>query len=166
MGVTASGKSTVGKLLAQQLGWSFFEGDDFHSPENIGKLRCGEPLNDEDRKPWLEAIREVIRGAIARGENAVIACSALKASYRKMLQIDEQVSFVYLKASIALIQERLKNRVGHFMNPHLVQSQFDTLEEPTRPCRSPPARLRHKLCKLSEIAYPFSITLIFRRPVA
>jgi gluconokinase len=87
-------------------------------------------LNDADRRPWLEAIREVIRAAIDRGENAVIACSALKESYRRMLQIREQVSFVYLKASIALIQDRLKNRTGHFMNPHLVQSQFDTLEAP------------------------------------
>jgi gluconokinase len=130
MGVTGSGKSTVGNLLAQQLGWRFFEGDDFHSPDNIQKLRRGEPLSDEDRKPWLEAIREAIRAAIDRGENAVIACSALKKSYRKVLQIDGQVSFVYLKASIALIQERLKNRVGHFMNPSLIQSQFATLEEP------------------------------------
>ncbi len=130
MGVTGSGKSTVGNLLAKQLGWRFFEGDDFHSPDNIQKLRRGEPLSDEDRKPWLEAIREAIRTAIDRGENAVIACSALKKSYRKVLQIDGQVSFVYLKASIALIQERLKNRVGHFMNPSLIQSQFATLEEP------------------------------------
>jgi gluconokinase len=130
MGVTGSGKTTVGKLLARQLGWSFFEGDDFHSPENVKKLRRGEPLSDEDRKPWLEAIRETIRAAIDRGENAVIACSALKESYRKVLQISGQVSFVYLKASVALIQERLKNRVGHFMNPNLIESQFDTLEEP------------------------------------
>src|SRR5262245_7081753 len=106
MGVTRSGKSTVGKLLATQLGWRFFEGDDFHSPKNIEKMRRGEPLKDADRRPWLEAIREVIRTAIDRGENAVIACSALKESYRKMLQIREQVSFVYLKASIALIQHR------------------------------------------------------------
>ena len=130
MGVTGSGKSTVGKLLASRLGWKFFEGDDFHSPANIEKLRRGEPLNDSDRHPWLEAIREVIRGAIDGGENAVIACSALKKSYRRMLQIREQVSFVYIKASMALIQDRLKNRTGHFMNPDLVQSQFDTLEEP------------------------------------
>src|SRR5262245_17953105 len=130
MGVTGSGKSTVGKLLASQLGWEFFEGDDFHSPKNIEKLRRGEPLNDADRRPWLEAIREVISRAIARGENAVIACSALKQSYRKLLQTREQVSFVYLKASMALIQNRLKNRTDHFMNPDLVQSQFDTLEEP------------------------------------
>ena len=130
MGVTGSGKSTVGYLLAQQLGWRFFEGDDFHSPDNIQKLRRGEPLSDEDRKPWLEAILEAIRAAIEEDESAVIACSALKKSYRKVLQIDGQVSFVYLKASIALIQERLKNRVGHFMNPSLIQSQFATLEEP------------------------------------
>jgi gluconokinase len=130
MGVTGSGKSTVGKLLASQLGWQFFEGDDFHSPANIEKLRRGEPLSDADRAPWLEAIREVINAAIDRGENAVIACSALKQSYRELLQIREQVSFVHLKASMALIKDRLKNRVGHFMNPGLVQSQFDTLEAP------------------------------------
>lgn len=130
MGVTASGKSTVGKRLALELGWRFLEGDDFHSPENIEKLRQGEPLNDEDRKPWLEAIRGAIRTAIERGENVVVACSALKEPYRRMLQVGEQVIFVYLKATIPLIQERLKRRVGHFMNPNLIQSQFDTLEEP------------------------------------
>jgi gluconokinase len=130
MGVTGSGKSTVGKILASQLGWKFVEGDDFHSPKNIEKMRRGEPLNDADRRPWLDAIREVIRTTIDRGEDAMIACSALKESYRKLLQIHGQVSFVYLKASMALIQDRLKNRVGHFMNPDLIQSQFDTLEEP------------------------------------
>ena len=130
MGVTASGKSTVGKRLALELGWRFLEGDDFHSPENVEKLRQGEPLNDEDRKPWLEAIRGAIGTAIDRGENAVIACSALKKPYRRMLQVSEQVIFVYLKATIPLIQERLKRRVGHFMNPNLIQSQFDALEEP------------------------------------
>jgi len=130
MGVAASGKSTVGKRLALELGWRFLEGDDFHSPENIQKLRQGEPLNDEDRKPWLEAIREAIRAAIEQGENAVVTCSALKEPYRRMLQVSEQVIFVYLKATISLIQERLKRRAGHFMNPNLMQSQFDTLEEP------------------------------------
>jgi gluconokinase len=130
MGVTASGKSTVGKLLAEQLGWSFLEGDNFHSAENIEKLRRGQPLNDQDRRPWLEAIREAIGQAIGRGESAVIACSALKDSYRRMLEVGGQVAFVYLKASVPLIEKRLKNRVGHFMNPRLLQSQFDTLEEP------------------------------------
>src|SRR5262244_2147703 len=117
MGVAGSGKSTVGKIIASQLDWKFVEGDDFHSPKNIEKMRLGEPLNDADRRPWLEAIREVIRTAVDHGENAVIVCSALKESYRKLLQIRGQVSFVYLKASMALIQDRLKNRVAHFMNP-------------------------------------------------
>jgi gluconokinase len=130
MGVAASGKSTVGKRLALELGWRFLEGDDFHSPENIEKLRQGKPLNDEDRKAWLQAIQETIRATLAGGENTVIACSALKERYRRTLQLNEQVIFVYLKATIPLIQERLKKRVGHFMNPSLLQSQFDTLEEP------------------------------------
>lgn len=129
MGVTGSGKSTVGKLLAQQLGWKFFEGDDFHSPANIEKMRRGMPLSDDDRRPWLEAIRESIRQMVERSENAVIACSALKHSYRQMLRITGEVVFVYLKANIDIVRERLKNRTGHFMNPDLIQSQFDTLEE-------------------------------------
>jgi gluconokinase len=129
MGVTGSGKSTVGKLLAQQLGWKFFEGDDFHSPANIEKMRRGMPLNDDDRKPWLEAIRESIRKMVERSESAVIACSALKHSYRQMLRITGEVVFVYLKANIDTVRERLRNRTGHFMNPDLIQSQFDTLEE-------------------------------------
>ncbi len=129
MGVTGSGKSTVGKLLAQQLGWKFFEGDDFHSPANIEKMRRGMPLSDDDRRPWLEAIRESIRQMVERSENAVIACSALKHSYRQMLRITGEVVFVYLKANIDTVRERLRNRTGHFMNPNLIQSQFDTLEE-------------------------------------
>jgi gluconokinase len=130
MGVTASGKSTAGELLSRELGWKFLEGDDFHSPENIEKLRRGKPLTDEDRKPWLEAIRGAIRASIDRGENVVVTCSALKETYRRMLRISEEVIFIYLKATIPLIQERLKRRVGHFMNPNLIQSQFDTLEQP------------------------------------
>jgi gluconokinase len=129
MGVTGSGKSTVGKLLAQQLGWKFFEGDDVHSPANIEKMRRGMPLSDDDRRPWLEAIRESIRQMVERSEDAVIACSALKHSYRQMLRITGEVVFVYLKANIDIVRERLKNRTGHFMNPNLIQSQFDTLEE-------------------------------------
>lgn len=130
IGVTGSGKTTVGKLLARQLDWRFYEGDDFHSPANIEKMRSGVPLNDKDRLPWLQTIQEAIRSALERGENAVFAVSALKNDYRLVLQIDAGVRVVHLKAKIELIRERLQHRAGHFMNPVLIQSQFDTLEEP------------------------------------
>ena len=130
IGVTGSGKTTVGKLLARSLGWKFYEGDEFHSPASIDKMKRGVPLNDQDRMPWLLAIRGLISELIERQENAVIACSALKAAYRKILRVGKDVVFVYLKAEIPLIQERLKGRSGHFMNPALVQSQFELLEKP------------------------------------
>jgi gluconokinase len=128
-GVTGAGKTTVGKLLASELGWSFYDADDSHPAANIEKLRRGDPLNDDDRKPWLAAVRELIRMHLARGDNTVIACSALKESYREFLRVSPQVVFVYLKAAKPLVQERLENRTSHFMNPKLVESQFDTLEE-------------------------------------
>ena len=129
-GVTGSGKSTIGRLLAAQLQWKFYEGDDFHPSVNIEKLKHGVPLDDEDRLPWLTALRETIRGAIDRGEDAVIACSALKESYRQMLRINADVVLVHLQANPRLIDERLKHRTGHFMNPALIRSQFETLEQP------------------------------------
>jgi gluconokinase len=129
-GVTGSGKTTIGKLLATQLRWTFYEGDDFHPLVNLEKLRRGEPLDDQDRLPWLTAIRDAIRAAIHRGENAVVACSALKESYRRMLRISPDVIMIHLEADPELIENRLKHRTGHFMNPVLVQSQFETLEQP------------------------------------
>ena len=129
-GVTGSGKTTIGRRLATELQWKFFEGDDFHPPANIEKLKRGEPLDDQDRLPWLTAIRNTIRAAIGRGENAVIACSALKESYRRMIQIIPQVVLVHQQADPELIENRLKQRIGHFMNRNLVRSQFETLEEP------------------------------------
>jgi gluconokinase len=132
IGVTGSGKSTVGRLLARQLGWKFYEGDDLHPAANLQKMRRGLPLTDEDRKPWLKAIQNAIRAAVENRENVVIACSALKESYRNMLHVEGEVIFVYLKANSPLIQQRLKKRTGHFMNPVLIQSQFDTLEEPNQ----------------------------------
>lgn len=128
-GVTGSGKTTVGRLLAGELGRKFYDADDLHPAANVEKMRRGEPLDDADRAPWLAAVRAIIEKALAGGENAVIACSALKESYRAMLQVSPKVVFVYLKIDPALAKERLTRRTGHFMNPSLVQSQFDALEE-------------------------------------
>ncbi|MBC7943900.1 MAG: gluconokinase [Burkholderiales bacterium] len=129
-GVTGVGKSTIGVLLAQQLGWKFYDADDYHSAANVKKMSAGAPLTDDDRYVWLASLRTLIETCIAEGDNSVLACSALKASYRKLLQVNEVVHFAYLKAEPAWITERLKKRHGHFMNPALVKSQFDTLEEP------------------------------------
>lgn len=131
IGVAGSGKTTVGKLLAGALGWKFYEGDDFHHPANVEKMSRGVPLNDDDRMPWLLAIRDLIRKLIGLRENAVIACSALKAEYRRILRIGADVVFVYLEADVPLIQQRVRQRKNRFMNPALVQSQFDILERPT-----------------------------------
>jgi gluconokinase len=132
MGVTGTGKTTVGQQLAAALGWTFVEGDAFHPPANIAKMHRGEPLDDADRAPWLRAIRQRIDELVASGGSAVIACSALKRAYREVLARDRpEVTFVYLKASAALIAERLRHRAGHFMPPALLRSQLDTLEEPT-----------------------------------
>ncbi len=130
MGVTGAGKTTVGRALAGQLHWCFADADDFHSAANIAKMRAGIPLTDEDRAPWLQSLREVIRGWLAAGENAVLACSALKASYRDILLASSEVKLVYLRASMALIAARVAARTVSYMNPDLVPSQFATLEEP------------------------------------
>lgn len=130
MGVSGSGKTTVGRLLARQLGWRYYEADEYHSRANVEKMRAGIPLDDDDRGPWLEALRELIRGCLARDESAVLACSALKESYREFLLIDERVALIYLKVDYEIIQQRLDHRRGHFMNPSLLRSQFDALEEP------------------------------------
>jgi gluconokinase len=132
MGVTGTGKSTVGKLLAKQMGWTFVEGDDFHPPANVEKMRRGLPLDDDDRRPWLDAIRHRLEQAAARSENVVLACSALKHSYQHYLAgfAPAAVHFVYLFGSEALLRDRLAHRTGHFMNPALLKSQFETLEPP------------------------------------
>ena len=130
MGVTGSGKTAVGQNLAASLGWQYFDADEFHSAANIEKMKSGVPLNDADRKPWLESLQRVIRDSLKNAEPAVLACSALKKSYRDMLLIDERVRFVYLKGDYDLIKERLRARSDHYMNPSLLDSQFETLEEP------------------------------------
>src|SRR5258708_29350811 len=133
MGVTGAGKSTIGRALAAALGWEFHDGDDLHSEESKRKMHRGEPLTDADRAPWILAVRAVIEAMISAGVSGVGACSALKQSYREQLVsgLDAaSVKFVYLKGSKELISRRLAGRSGHFMNPMLLQSQFDTLEEP------------------------------------
>ncbi|HZI18350.1 MAG TPA: gluconokinase [Pyrinomonadaceae bacterium] len=130
MGVAGSGKTTVGRLLAAELGWPFYDADDFHSRASVEKMGRGVPLDEADRRPWLEALRELVRGCLERGEDAVLACSALKESYRRLLLAGEGVRLVHLKGDPALIRERLRGRRGHFMPPELLDSQLAALEEP------------------------------------
>jgi gluconokinase len=131
MGVAGTGKSTVGQLLAQRLGWPFFDGDDFHPQANVDKMAAGRPLTDADRWPWLAALRGLIGQKLERGETAVIACSALKASYRaRLLPDDPRLALVHLTGSPALIQERLQARPGHFFDASLLTDQLTTLEPP------------------------------------
>ncbi len=129
-GVSGAGKTTVGELLARELGWRFIEADDFHPAANVEKMRRGHPLTDEDRWPWLERLRQHIERSLAAEENAVLACSALKRAYRDRLRVSDEVKFVFLRGDFALIEKQLRSRRGHFMDPHLLQSQFDDLEEP------------------------------------
>lgn len=137
MGVSGSGKTTVGKLLGQELGWKFVDGDDFHPAENIEKMRSGQPLTDEDRAPWLRALRDYIDAAADQGENLVVACSALSHDYRQYLTSDntDEVRFVFLHGSEELIAERLAKRRNHFMPPALLRSQFEALEPPRHAVR-------------------------------
>ena len=131
MGVAGSGKTTIGQLLASKLGWPFFEGDDFHSPANVEKMAQGTPLTDEDREGWLTAIAEQIRQLESESRSGVIACSALKDSYRKKLSsAAKNVKFVFLRGDYDSIRERLEARAGHYMKSTLLQSQFDILEQP------------------------------------
>ena len=134
MGVSGCGKTTIGKLLAAHLEVPFFDADNFHPPSNIKKMRSGQPLNDDDRKPWLKNLSELISDWNNDG-GAVLACSALKKQYRKLLQNSgdkrfNQITFIYLKGTKELIYDRLMNRNDHYMPPELLDSQFRDLEEP------------------------------------
>ncbi|NDJ36927.1 MAG: gluconokinase [Chloroflexi bacterium] len=128
MGVSGSGKTTVGTALAEAVGWPFHDADDYHPPENVEKMTEGRPLTDSDRWPWLDRLRDLIVGAPGP---LVLACSALKASYRdRLTPPGARVEFVYLRGSFSAIAARMRQR-EHFMPPGLLRSQFDALEEPT-----------------------------------
>ena len=134
MGPAGSGKTTVGELLAAQLSWEFADGDDFHPPANIAKMAQGTPLTDEDRVPWLQSIRDAMQQWHTQGKSVVVACSALKRSYRDLLGISPSAKFirlVYLKGSYNLLLERLHSRAGHYMKEQMLASQLADLEEPT-----------------------------------
>jgi gluconokinase len=130
MGVVGAGKTTVGRLLAGQLGWEFVDADSFHSAANVQKISLGIPLDDADRAPWLKAIREAINRWIAKKQNVVLACSALKRIYREALDVGVDVKLVYLKGTHEIIYQRLGLRQGHFATEKLLASQFAILEEP------------------------------------
>lgn len=131
MGVTGSGKSTIGTLLANRLSFPFFDADDFHSQENISKMSQGIPLTDEDRYPWLQTLSNLLRSH--QTEGAVLACSALKENYRRLLQqgLKEPITWIYLEGSKELLIKRMEGRKGHFMPEALLDSQLATLEKPS-----------------------------------
>src|SRR5688500_17036805 len=129
MGVSGTGKSTVGAALAEQLGWPFLEGDDLHPRGNVAKMRAGEPLDDDDREPWLESIRCRVAERAAAGAGTVVACSALRRAYRDLLRDGvEGLFFVHLHASHDVLEARMARRVGHYMPVGLLWPQLDTME--------------------------------------
>ncbi len=131
MGPMGCGKTLIGKMLADRLGWPFYDGDDFHPAKNVEKMRAGIPLNDVDRKLWLETLHARIQHWLEDGQNTLLACSALKQVYRETLGVNQStVRTVYLKGSYELLRDRIEGRRHPYMNKGLLRSQFDTLEEP------------------------------------
>ncbi len=131
MGVSGAGKTTIGSALARDLGWRFLDADDYHSPQNVAKMAAGQALGDADREPWLEKLNLELRQSDARGENVVLACSALKENYRRRLSAGiEPMQYVYLKGDLDLIRSRLGERSHRYMPSSLLESQFTALEPP------------------------------------
>jgi gluconokinase len=132
MGPMGCGKTTIGKMLAEKRGWPFYDADDFHPKENVEKMRAGVALTDEDRKAWLETLHGEIQLWLERGQNTILACSALKRAYRDALGVNQTtVRTIYLKGSYDLIRRRIEERHHPYMDKDLLKSQFNTLEEPT-----------------------------------
>lgn len=131
MGVSGSGKTTIGKALASNLGWDFHDADDLHPTENIAKMASGIPLNDDDRAPWLASLHALITSCLKGNQPGVLACSALKKQYRQMLlEGNPCVEIVYLKGDYDFIWKRMLARPGHYMKPEMLHSQFEALDEP------------------------------------
>lgn len=131
MGVSGSGKTTIGQLLASELGWDFIDADDVHPRSNIAKMAAGEPLTDKDRAPWLAALRAKIDDHLIRGKSVVVTCSALKERYREVLVIDpDHVKVIHLHGSSELLRSRISGRKGHFMSASMLDSQLAALEPP------------------------------------
>lgn len=130
MGVAGSGKTTIGIMLAEQLGWKFVDGDDLHPATNKEKMLRGIPLTDEDRQPWLVSIRRTVQDFESKDESVIVACSALKQVYRDILNSGTNISWIYLRGTRELIRDRLEQRSGHFMKSILLESQLQALEEP------------------------------------
>ena len=130
MGVSGCGKTTIGEALAAHLGCPFYDGDDFHSPQNVAKMASGKPLNDDDRAPWLATLAALIQEHLDREETAVLASSALKKRYRDSLRVDGRVQFIFLDGDFDLNWERMQARQDHYMKAEMLQSQFDALEAP------------------------------------
>ncbi len=131
MGVSGAGKTTVGGLLAERLGWEFLDADDFHPPHNREKMAAGVALNDADRAPWLESLAQALKGRVEAGRGVVLACSALKRAYRDQLRVDPSVRFVHLQVARGALERRLAQRKGHYFRPELLTSQLAALEEPS-----------------------------------
>lgn len=130
-GPMGCGKTTIGRLLSGRLGWRFEDADDFHPQENVDKMKSGVPLDDNDRLPWLRVLHDMINDSVSNGENMILACSALKRSYRQLLGVDQQsVMSIYLKGSPELLEKRVALRTHQYMNKDLLTSQLNTLEEP------------------------------------
>jgi carbohydrate kinase (thermoresistant glucokinase family) len=142
------GKTTIGQLLSQKLGWPFHEGDDFHPKANVEKMRAGIALTDADRFPWLERLRDEIKQWLSQSQKTLLACSALKQAYRDLLGIDQKfVISVYLKGPYEILAERIMRRQHPYMNKDLLQSQLDILEEPAGGLRLDIAPSREKIVR-------------------
>jgi len=132
MGVAGSGKTTIGRVLSERLVWPFHDADDFHSDANRAKMAADIPLTDVDRSDWLASLRGLLVSKTQAGQSLVLACSALKETYRQILQVDDQTHFIYLKGTYEQIKSRLEGRHGHYMKPAMLDSQFEVLEEPAQ----------------------------------